>query len=168
MRNKEILLTEIFNDKKTKKVKEAIKQHRLKQREIGLLKLGFEKNEHQQTWISFKYDKNYYVDFNKVLEYDNNRWIDFIESIKNSYIRAKNSIEQSGNYVLGFNSAEKQNKKKLKDKYNHLNSLLRDEKYIKLTKTLNIEKINKLEIEVNLLKELIDDKYRISRKRVKV
>ena len=158
MKSKEILLIEIFNDKKTKKVRGVIKQHRLKQREIDLLKLGFEKNEHQQTWISFKYDQNYYADFNKVLEYDSDRWIDFIESIKNAYIKAKNSIEQSDNYVLGFISAEKQNKKKIKDKYNHLNSLLRDEKYIKLTKTLNIEKINKLEIEVNLLKELIDEK----------
>ena len=50
-----------------------------------------------------------------------------------------------------FNSAQK----KLKDKYNHLNSLLQQEKKVKLSKILNTEKINKLEIEINLLKELM-------------
>ena len=82
------------------------------------------------------------------------------EQLAEKYAEEENSSYTNDYYgfINGWDSAEKQNKKKLKDKYNHLNSLLRDEKYIKLTKTLNIEKINKLQIEVNLLKQLIDGK----------
>lgn len=158
MKNKEILLIEIFNDNKTKKVREVIKQHRLKQREIDLLKLSFEKNEHQQTWISFKHDQNYYADFNKILEYDNDKWTDFIESIKNAYIRAKNNIEQSDNYILGFNSAQKQNNKILTDKLNKYKSNLAEEKTEKIGKRLNTEKIKELEIRIDTLKVLTDGK----------
>lgn len=54
-----------------------------------------------------------------------------------------------------FKQLKKEQKQKLLDKYNHLNSQLLGEKHIKLTKTLNVEKIKELEIKVKLLKETI-------------
>ena len=82
------------------------------------------------------------------------------EYLAEKYAEEENSAYTNDYYgfINGWNSSQKQNKKRLRDKYNHLNSLLRDEKYIKLTKILNTEKINKLQIEVNLLKQLTDGK----------
>lgn len=54
-------------------------------------------------------------------------------------------------WMEGYESAEK----RLKDKYNHLNSLLKEETNRKLTKTLNLDRIKELEIQVKLLKELM-------------
>lgn len=108
-------------------------------------------------YIQVKVGKSEYAE--KVVNITNDEeWADCIESIKQAHQRAKNKIEWSDEYKLGVQSAEKRFKKQLKDKYNHLNSLLAIEKHIKLTKTLNTEKINKLEIEVNLLKELMNEK----------
>jgi len=54
-------------------------------------------------------------------------------------------------WMEGFVSAEK----RIKDKYNDLNSKLKEETNPKLTKRLNLDRIQELEIQVKLLKELL-------------
>lgn len=43
----------------------------------------------------------------------------------------------------------------IKDKINVVNSLLAQEKHVKLTKTINVDKVAKLEAQVEILKSLI-------------
>ena len=54
-------------------------------------------------------------------------------------------------YFKGFSAKEKI----IKDLYNKYNSQLKDEEYVKLTKTINTEKVNRLKIKLETLKELL-------------
>jgi hypothetical protein len=127
----------------------------IKKRQIELLKLGFERNDDQQSWISFKYDQNWYVDFFKVRDFNEEKWADCIESIKRAYIRGKNRIEWSELYLLGVKSAEKRIKQKIKDSLNMYKSRLREETYPKLTKTIKKDKVRELEIRIETLNKLL-------------
>lgn len=127
----------------------------VKKRRIELLSLGFERNNHQQCWISFKYDKNWYVDFYKVLEYDESQWDACIESIKQSYTKARNSIESSELYLLGKESAKKEIERTVKDSLNHYKSKLKEETNPKLSKEINKDKVRELEIIIETLNKLL-------------
>lgn len=59
-------------------------------REHQLLRLGFEKNTHQETFIAFKYDRHWYVDFWEVEELDGYEWGVLIEHLIEGFRRAKN------------------------------------------------------------------------------
>ena len=54
-------------------------------------------------------------------------------------------------FLAGFSAKEKI----IKDLYNKYNSIRRDEEHIKLTKTIDTEKVNKLKIKLETLKELL-------------
>lgn len=58
--------------------------------------------------------------------------------------------------IKGAKIAEKEYKKKIRDKYNHLNSELKQENKMKLAKVINEERVRELEIQTKLLKELLD------------
>jgi len=63
--------------------------------------------------------------------------------------------EVIGAFLVGFNSAEKEFKKKLIDKLNHYKSNLQEETKVKLNRLLNKEKIRELEIRIETLKQLL-------------
>lgn len=56
----------------------------------------------------------------------------------------------------GYEIAQEEFKKQLKDKFNHLNSNLKQVNNFKLDKTVNQEARIQLEAQVNLLKELMN------------
>lgn len=60
-------------------------------------------------------------------------------------------------YILGFNSAQKEFKKEIKDKYNHYNSKLKEATKTKLDRRDRTEYIIKLEAKVELLKQMLND-----------
>lgn len=62
-----------------------------------------------------------------------------------------------GHVLAGYNFAQKQYNKLLKDKYNHLNSELKQLTTQKLDKTVNEEKVAELKVKLELLKELINE-----------
>ena len=72
------------------------------------------------------------------------------EDISESFFRQLCRYEMDKCFKL--NSAEK----RIKDKYNSLNSKLKEETNPKLTKRLNLGRIQELEIQVKLLKELME------------
>ena len=57
-------------------------------------------------------------------------------------------------FLEGFNSAEKEIKKQLKDLKNKYSSHLVDEQRIKLTKTINQEEVLKLKSKLELITEI--------------
>ena len=59
------------------------------------------------------------------------------------------------NDYYGFLAGFSAQRKIIKDLYNKYNSQLKDEEHIKLTKTINTEKVNKLKIKLETLKELL-------------
>ena len=72
-------------------------------------------------------------------------------------LKAKEELKNSELYLLGFNSAKKEFKKKLKDLYDAKNSQYKELTKPKLgRKEMTVYTI-KLEAEVNLLKQLMED-----------
>jgi len=57
--------------------------------------------------------------------------------------------------LKGVEIAEKEFKKKIKDKYNALNSQLQETEHIKLGKRVNLEKVAELKVKLELLKQLM-------------
>lgn len=87
MKNKEILLTEIFSQEKIKAVKEVAQKHvRIEQ----LLQLNFKELKGAQTYRLEKYYETWYVDFLKIVDYDDNKWNIFIKDIKHDLTSVKN------------------------------------------------------------------------------
>ena len=127
-------------------------------REQQLLKLNFKKNEHQQTYNTLKYDRQYYVNFWEIEELDDYEWNSLIENLIRGFKTSKKQYFEGLRQSPGYELAQKKRKKKLLDKYNYINSQLSEEKNRKLTKTLNLEKIKELEIKVKLIKEIINGK----------
>ena len=70
-------------------------------------------------------------------------------------LKAKEELENSELYLLGFNSAQKKFKIKLKDLYNAKNSQYKELTKPKLDRRNITEEGIKLETEVKLLKELM-------------
>jgi len=125
-------------------------------REIELNKLGFEKNEHQQSYGLYKFNTSWYVDFWYILEYSEHEWHILMSDLKYDIEMIKSQSYEALKVSDGYKLAQKENKKKLVDKYNHLNSLLTQAKHVKLTKIINDDLVRDLTIQVKLLKELID------------
>ena len=79
------------------------------------------------------------------------------EQLAEEYAEENNSAYMNDYYgfLEGYNSAEKRFKKKIKDKYNHYNSKLKEATKTKLDRRDRTEYIIKLEAKVELLKELM-------------
>ena len=123
--------------------------------EIGLKKLGFELNNDQRCFHRWKYNSLYIFDFYDVENLSDERWNIRIEDYKKYLQKSKEELENSELYLLGFNSAQKEFKKKLKDLYNAKNSQLKELRVIKLDKWLQSVEEIRLVAEVNLLKEMM-------------
>ena len=123
--------------------------------EIGLKKLGFELNNDQRCFHRWKYNSLYIFDFYDVENLSDVRWSIRIEDYKKYLQKSKEELENSELYLLGFNSAQKEFKKKLKDLYNAKNSQLKELRVIKLDKWLQSVEEIRLVAEVNLLKEMM-------------
>ena len=131
-------------------------EKQIKKREQELLNLEFKRNDDQQSWIKSMHDQIWYVDFHKVLGYNESEWNDCIENIKQSYTRAKNSIESSELYLLGKKSAQKEIEQKINnlikkydDEINRIHTLENTEQYAKT------RMVNTLWDKIQALKELI-------------
>ena len=124
-------------------------------REIELKKLGFELNNDQRCFHRWKYNSLYIFDFYDVENLSDERWNIRIEDYKKYLQKSKEELENSELYLLGFNSAQKEFKKKLKDLYNAKNSQLKELRVIKLDKWLQSVEEIRLVAEVNLLKEMM-------------
>ena len=124
-------------------------------REIELKKLGFELNNDQRCFHRWKYNSLYIFDFYDVGNLSDERWNIRIEDYKKYLQKSKEELENSELYLLGFNSAQKEFKKKLKDLYNAKNSQLKELRVIKLDKWLQSVEEIRLVAEVNLLKEMM-------------
>ena len=127
----------------------------MKNREIELKKLGFELNNDQRCFYRWKYNSLYIFDFYDVGNLSDERWNIRIEDYKKYLQKSKEELENSELYLLGFNSAQKEFKKKLKDLYNARNSQLKELRVIKLDKWLQSVEEIRLVAEVNLLKEMM-------------
>lgn len=119
-------------------------------KEIELFKLGFKYNEHQESYYLWQNGFNYYVD-RWELEGTN------INIVKDNIIKDKRWMTTSNEYKQGVNSAQKEFKKEVKDKYNHYNSKLKEATKTKLDRRDRTEYIIKLEAKVELLKSIIND-----------
>lgn len=127
----------------------------MENREIELKKLGFELNNDQRCFYRWKYNSLYIFDFYDVENLSDERWNIRIEDYKKYLQKSKEELENSELYLLGFNSAQKEFKKKLKDLYNAKNSQLKELRVIKLDKWLQSVEEIRLVAEVNLLKEMM-------------
>lgn len=127
-----------------------------KKREIELLQLGFKKNEHQRCFHQWKYNSSWTFDFWTIEEFSDNRWNMSIEKYKKYLKEAKIELKQDELYVLGFNFAQKEFKKEIKDKYNHYNSKLKEATKTKLDRRDRTEYIIKLEAKVEILKSMME------------
>jgi len=131
----------------------------MKNREIELYKLGFTKNEHQHTFILYKYEMHWYVDFNKISEYGDHKWNILIEDIKYDLQEVKKRYYEDLRMSYGYKFREKEIKKKLKDEYNKYNSWLQQETYFKIGRgNPNLIRETELRAKVELLKQLMDKK----------
>lgn len=124
-------------------------------REIELKRLGFELNNDQRCFYRWKYNSLYIFDFYDVENLSDVRWSIRIEDYKKYLQKSKEELENSELYLLGFNSAQKELKRKLKDKYNHYNSKLKEATKTKLDRRDRTEYVIKLEAKVEILKSMI-------------
>ena len=124
----------------------------LTNRELELLQMGFTHNANQTAYILFKYDSNWYVDFWKLSDYTDHKWNILMEDIKYDLEMVKKQYYDDLKRHSSYNFAQKQFKKVLRDKYNHLNSQLKTVNILKLDKTVNQELRIKLENQIELIK----------------
>ena len=127
----------------------------MKQREIDLLKLNFEKNEHQKSFQLSKYDSSWYVDFWKISDYTDHKWNILIEDIKYDLEMVKKRYFEDLKQHPAYDFAQKEIKQKLLNKLNHYKSNLQEETKVKLNRLANKEKIRELEIRIETLKQLM-------------
>ena len=124
-------------------------------REINLLRLGFEKNTHQQSYGMYKYGSMWAVTFFLISELDDLEWIKYIKYLKSQLIEAENNEKSSELYLSGRYSAQKEIKQKLLDKLNHLRSDYQQQTQSKLGRVSNFKYETELLAKIELLKELI-------------
>ena len=124
-------------------------------REIELKKLGFELNNDQRCFYRWIYNSLYIFDFYDVGNLSDVRWSIRIEDCKKYLQKSKEELENSELYLLGFSSAQKEFKRKLKDLYNAKNSQYKELTKPKLGRKDRTEYIIKLEAKVELLKEMM-------------
>ena len=125
-------------------------------REQQLLQLNFKKNEHQRCFHHYKYGSVWTFDFWDIEELSDAHWNIRIENYKKFLREAENELEQDELYLLGRDSAQKQIKKKLLDKLNHLRSDYQQQTQSKLDKSPNYKRETELQAQITLLKDLIN------------
>ena len=137
-------------------------------REIDLLKLGFEKNQHQETFITFKYDRHWYVDFWEVEELDGYEWGVLIEHLIEGFKKAEkhwiDGLRASDGYKLCEKEYEVNYKKQILDTLNKYRADLEQVNHFKLDKTVNQELRIRLESKVEVLIELQNKLNYVDRK----
>ena len=124
-------------------------------REQQLLQLNFKKNEHQRCFHHYKYGSVWTFDFWDIEELSDAHWNIRIENYKKFLREAENELEQDELYLLGRDSAQKQIKKKLLDKLNHLRSDYQQQTQSKLDRSPNYKYETELLAKIDLLKELL-------------
>jgi hypothetical protein len=127
-------------------------------REIDLLKLNFEKNEHQRSFQLSKYDSTWYVDFWKISDYTEHKWSILIEDIKYDLEMVKKQYFDDLRQHPAYQFRAKEIKRQILNKLNHYKSNLQEETKVKLNRLANKEKIRELEIRIETLKELMNGK----------
>ena len=127
----------------------------MENREQQLFKLGFTKNEHQFTFYTYKYGHGWYIDFYSVYEPDDEFWNDYLEGLKYDLSEAKKQFYEDVRNSFEYKFAVKENKKQIRDKYNHLNSLYQQLKIPKLDRYKLSEEGIRLEAQVELLQKLL-------------
>lgn len=126
-------------------------------REQQLLQIGFKKNEHQQCFSLYKYDKTWIINFWDLENFTDEEWEDDIEYTKNVIKSVKRRYKKYLREHEAYYFAEKEFKKKLRDKYNALNSQYQEGMIPKLGRYKLTEEAIKLEGKVELLKELMNE-----------
>ncbi len=154
MKNKEIQISDIFNDEKMEVVKQTNKDHQLKQREIQLYQLGFKKNSHQFTFHMYKYDMSWYVDFYSVCEPDDEFWNDYLEGVRIDLIMAEKEYYDDLKRHSAYKLHEKQIKQKILDLKNKYKSHLQEETNYKIGKNINFVRETELKAKISVLIEL--------------
>ena len=154
MKNKEIQISDIFNDEKMEGIKQAIKKYKLKQREIQLYQLGFKKNSHQFTFHMYKYDMSWYVDFYSVYEPDDEFWNDYLEGVKEDLEMVKKQYYDDLKRHSAYKLCEKQIKQQILDLKNKYKSHLQEETNCKIGKNINFVKETELKAKISTLIEL--------------
>lgn len=130
----------------------------MKSREHQLLKLGFHLNEHQDCYILSKYDKLWYVDFNKITDYKQNRWDVLIDDLIYDITALKKQWYDDLRAHPAYELREKEAKKQILDLLNKYRADLEQVNHFKLDKTVNQEAKIRLEAKVEVLKELYESK----------
>ncbi len=125
-----------------------------KNRCIDLYKLGFEKNDHQQSFGMYKYGGPWTIDFRE-LEQGEELWSSWLSLLKTRIKLAKNLQELEFIESDGYKFAKKQFRKNLMDKFNGLNSVYKELSKPKLGRRNITEFGLKLEGKVELLKEML-------------
>lgn len=109
-------------------------------RQIQLLQLGLEPNEHQRVFEMYKYDKGWAVDFHEIVDYDDSKWNTLIDDLIYDITEVKKQyyadLKESDAYVF----AQKETEKVLRDTLNKYKSLYKEETRPKLFRTPNYEK----------------------------
>ena len=154
MKNKEIQISDIFNDEKMEGIKQAIKKYKLKQREIQLLQMGFTRNANQTAYILFKYDSNWYVDFWKLSDYTDHKWNILMEDIKYDLEMVKKQYYDDLKRHSAYKLCEKQIKQQILDLKNKYKSHLQEETNCKIGKNINFVRETELKAKISTLIEL--------------
>lgn len=123
-------------------------------RQIQLLKLGFEKNEHQRSFQLYKYDVGWAVDFHEITDLEDSEWNTFIDDLIYDLETAKKQfymdLKESDAYLF----AQKEFKKQILDSLNKYRADLQQVNRFKLDKIGNQEARIRLESKVEVLIEL--------------
>jgi len=131
----------------------------MKNREQQLLQMGFKYNPHQLQYELSKYEVLYRVEIWKLTDYTDHKWNILIEDIKYDLQEVEKRYYEDLRMSYGYNLAEKEIKKKLKDEYNKYNSWLQQETYFKIGRgNPNLIRETELRAKVELLKQLMDKK----------
>lgn len=136
----------------------------MRNREHQLLRLGFEKNQHQETFIAFKYDRHWYVDFWEVEELDGYEWSFLIEDLIKGFKKAEKHWIDGLREHPAYSFAQKETEKVLRDTLNKYRADLEQVSHFKLGKTVNQELRIKLESKVECLLELQNKLNYVDRK----
>ena len=127
----------------------------LTNRELELLQMGFRYNEHQLEYALSKYDVLYRVEIWKLSDYTDYKWNILMEDIKYDLETVKKQYYDDLKQHPAYSFAVKEKNKQIKDKINALKSKLAEEKRQKLTKTINQERVEELEVQIKILQELL-------------
>ena len=154
MKNKEIQISDIFNDEKMEGIKQAIKKYKLKQREIQLLQMGFRYNEHQLEYELSKYEVLYRVEIWKLSDYTDHKWNILIEDIKYDIEMVKKQYYDDLKRHSAYKLCEKQIKQQILDLKNKYKSHLQEETNCKIGKNINFVRETELKAKISTLIEL--------------